>query len=1077
MRLTAGQLMQRSLRYALHAGTAELPSYGSPRLSRALGCVLAIALVTAVPVQAQQHRIRGTVTSADAGTPLPGVRVIVEGTSIGAVTDAGGRYVLIAPSGSGTLRFSGIGFGQRTIDIAGQSVIDVQLVRIAVALEGVVVVGYGTQLKKNLTGAVDQITSAQLENRPITSLAQGLQGASPNLNVVFGSGQPGQKAEYNIRGITSINGGSPLILIDGVPGDPDLINPQDVESVSVLKDAASAAIYGARGAFGVILITTKQGTQRTPQVTYSSNVATRTQTIVPEAVTDPYISMLLYNEAYKGYAGKDWFTQEDMDYALQRSQDPSLPAVVVRKTSGGDRYQYFGTTDWLKELYRDRHPMTQHNLSVSGRKEDLRYYVSGGYLDEAGVFSYNSDTFQKYNFRAKLDLDVTHWLSFRNNLSYNEGKYEFPTLWGNSVDIWRYLAVVGQSLIPPQNPDGTWTSTGSFLGFYRDGGRGLNRERTLQNTVGGEVSLLGGRWRISGDYTYQSDGYNRDEHFLRVPFSSAPGTISQRGVDRVVETNADNYHHILNLYANYAQKAGRHDIRGLLGVNQELRTFSGFVARGDDVVGGLGSLSLAVGNQFSDSWASEWAVRGAFSRLNYSYDDRYLLEFNGRYDGTSRFRRGDRFGFFPSASAAWRVSQEGFFRPLRPAVNELKLRMSYGSLGNQSVGTYAYIPTMPTVVSPVIVNGTRPVTVGPPGLVSPSLTWERATTLDIGTDASFLGERLDFVFDWYRRNTTDMLTKGRTLPAVLGANEPDENAADLKTTGWEVSLKWADKAGRLLGKPFTYGLGLVLSDYQTVITRFDNPNDYLGDFYVGMKWGEIWGYETEGFFQSQEEIASHANQNAVERFPERRSPGDLKFRDRNGDGVISPGDNTLNDPGDRFIIGNTTPRYSYGFKGNFDWNNVAVSAFLQGVGKRDYYPQREVAYFWSVYNRPYNTAFKHLVGNYWTPENRDAYFPRPKAYIALVNGRDLAAPQTRYLQDASYLRLKNLTVKYTLPRRIVSAGGFERTQIYFSGENLWERTRLRIPVDPELLLRPHSWGDGQKYPFQRSYSLGVNLTF
>lgn len=1047
-------------------------------MSFRLSQVLVLLFLVSAPAAAQQQqRVTGTVTSRESGERLAGASVTLAGSSASSVTDANGNYVLSISSASGKLIFTRLGFATREVEFTGQTVVNVALVPEALEVEGLVVVGYGTQRKQNLTGAVAEISARQLENRPITSVSQGLQGASPNLNIVFASGQPGQKASYNIRGVTSINGGAPLILIDGVPGDPDLINPQDIEQVSILKDAASAAIYGARGAFGVILITTKRATRQQPLMTYTSNVAWSRPTIVPEAVTDPYTSMMLYNEAYKGYAGKDIFTSADLEYASQRSKDPSLPAVIIEETSSGKRYKYFGNTDWFDELYNDNQPVLQQSASVSGQAADLSYSLSGGYLNQQGTFSYNSDSYQRYNFRAKLELNLAPWLSLKNNTVYNRGDYEYPTLWGNSVDIWRYIAVSGNAQVPAQNPDGTWTSTGSYLGFYRDGGRGLNKDHILQNSLGARLSFLDDRWHVSGDFTYQSDGYNSNEQYLPVQFSGIPGVISNRGVNRVVGSNSDNSYQTINLYTEYAQRAGRHSVAALAGYNQELRKLSGVTARGENAIGGLGSLNMTVGDQFTTGWASAWALRGVFYRVNYSLADRYLVELNGRYDGTSRFPAGHRFGFFPSASAGWRVSEESFFQSLKPAVSDVKLRVSYGTLGNQQVDTYAYISTMPTYRSPVVINGQTPIVVGQPGLVSKSLSWEKATTLDFGTDASFLGNRLDLTFDWYRRSTKDMLTKGRTLPAVLGATEPKENAADLRTTGWELSMGWDDELGKVKDAPISYGLNLVLSDYQSRITRFDNPNNYLGDYYVGQQLGEIWGYETEGFFQSEDEIAQHANQDAVERFPDRRSVGDLKFKDRNGDGVISPGDNTLDNPGDRFVIGNTTPRYSYGITGKLNVGNIGVSAFFQGIGKRDYYPQREVAYFWSVYNRPYNTALKHLVDNYWTPENRDAYFPRLKAYIALVNGRDLSAPQTRYLQDASYLRLKNLTVRYKMPARLVSALGMESLQVYGSAENVWERTNLRIPVDPELLLLPHSWGDGQKYPFQRSYSFGVNLTY
>jgi len=371
----------------------------------------------------------------------------------------------------------------------------------------------------------------------------------------------------------------------------------------------------------------------------------------------------------------------------------------------------------------------------------------------------------------------------------------------------------------------------------------------------------------------------------------------------------------------------------------------------------------------------------------------------------------------------------------------------------------------------------RPLSISRPGPVAPNLSWETVTTLDFGIDFSLWNYKLDVTFDYYQRDTKDMLTKGRTLPAVLGTAEPNENAADLRTNGWETSVRWNDRT-TFLGKPFRYNFGVVLADNWARITRFDNPNNYLGDFYEGQDFGEIWGYETLGFFQSQEEIDAAPDHTGLMRRPADLAPGDLRFADLNNDGVIDEGDFTLDNPGDMRVIGNSSIRMTYGVTGGFDWNNFNLSFFFQGVGQHDFLPGRDDAFMWSVYNRPYNTVLEHIVGNYWTPENRDAYFPRLFGYAALGSGKQMIAPQTRFIQDASYIRLKNLTVGYTLPQALTRRIGIERLNIYLSGENIWEDTNMIMPVDPELLNVPgQTWGDGQGYPYQRTYSFGLNVTF
>ena len=1035
----------------------------------------------------QSKAVSGKVSDAETGEPIAGVNVVVPGSSIGTITNAGGDYSVEIPEETNELNFSFVGYQTKTVAINDQSVINVQLSIDVTSLNEIVVVGYGTQRKVNLTGAVDQVTAERIESRPVANLSQSLQGLVPNLNITFTDGTPGSGANFNIRGITSINGGEPLILVDGVPSDPDvlnLLNPNDVESVSVLKDAASAAIYGARGAYGVILINTKNPRDQKPRISYNGNIAFNTPTILPEAVTDPLLGMQMIGDAREAWDGAAfaYFSQEEFDYAKQRSEDLSLPPVKTVSRPDGDYYIYAGNTDWIEEMYNFNQPMHQHNISLSGGTGNVSYFLSGGYLNQEGFYRYDADQFERYNFRGKVDLKVNDWLSLNNNLMFNRGVSDFPALWGNSVDLFRYIAILGRPLWPAQNPDDTWTFGGRQLAHLKEGGRSIKNENFLQNTIGLNMTFFNNKLNVIAKYTYQNDGFRQNERFKRLPYhhpNNPVGTESFFGANRIHETTTDNYYQVINAYADYTETFGRNKIKGMVGYNQELRQFNYNFMRRDDVVSDeLNNIGLAVGDIQVDGEAYEWALRGVFFRLNYSFDNKYLFEINARYDGTSRFPSEERFGFFPSASAGWRISEEPFFTGLKNVVSEWKLRASYGSLGNQNLRNdyYPYIPTMNTFISPVIINNDQPLAVGAPGLISGNLTWETATTYDIGTDIAFLDNKINFTFDYYIRDTKNMLTKGQTLPAVLGTNEPLENAADLRTQGWEISLGFNEEVN-LGGKPLTIDSRFIMSDYTAEITRFDNPNQFLGDFYEGQQFGEIWGFETLGFFQSEDEIENHADQTELMRRPAEIKPGDLKFADLNNDGKISYGENTVGDPGDRFVIGNSEPRYSYGFNTSLRWNNFDFSFFFQGIGQRDYYPGREASYFWSVYNRPYNTPLQHIVDNHWTPDNRDAYFPRLKGYISLASGKELDARQTRYLQDASYFRLKNLTFGYTLPSTLTDNLGLAKVRVYFSGENLWETTGLIMPVDPESLYTSHRWGDGSTYPFSRSYSFGLDFSF
>lgn len=463
---------------------------------------------------------------------------------------------------------------------------------------------------------------------------------------------------------------------------------------------------------------------------------------------------------------------------------------------------------------------------------------------------------------------------------------------------------------------------------------------------------------------------------------------------------------------------------------------------------------------------TEWALRGTFVRLNYVLKERYIWEINGRYDGTSRFPQKDRFGFFPSFSTAWIISNESFFQPIQNWFSLAKIRGSFGALGNQNVSAYEYISSMSAATVNYLLDGEKKLGVYPPGLVSDMLTWEKSYTLNIGADLNFFKNRLITTFDIYRRDTKGMLTKGRTLPAVLGTGEPKINAADLKTTGWELSIGFNDYF-KLNQKPFHYTTRFVLSDNRSWITRFDNPNKNRDDYYVGMEMGEIWGLVTLGFFEDDEDIENHADQWDVTSWAGSRpiEPGDLKYKDLNNDGKINYGQRTIDEPGDFKIIGNSTPRFNFGFDNSFEWSGFDIRLFLQGVGKRDLYTSDKN--FVGIYYAPYQNVLEHNL-DHWTPENPNAYFPRLKSYLT---EKDLGIPQTRYLQNGAFMRLKNITLGYSISNKLLDSVGLTTLRISFIGENIFELSSFKkFNIDPEAYSH-------DAYPIQRTYSIGLNITF
>ncbi|WP_229311115.1 TonB-dependent receptor [Larkinella soli] len=1055
----------------------------------------------------QDIRVKGSV--ADDKGPLAGVSVVLKGTTRGTTTDAGGNYEISVPNGQAVLVFSFVGYQSQEVAVGNRTAVNVTLITDSKTLEELVVVGYGTQKKVNLTGAVSQVQAKDLENRPVNNMSQILQGMIPNLNVTFSTGQPGQGGSLNVRGETSINGGGPLVLIDGVPGDINRINPNDVESVSVLKDAAASAIYGARGAFGVVLVTTKTAKNGRTSVSYTNNFGWASPTVSTDFLTNGYEHVMLNDQAFIRATGNSYTRYTEEDYKelearrYDKTENPARPWVVVKNVNGKDIYNYYGNYDWWNTLFTKVQPSRQHNLNLSGGNDKINYFLSGFMYEKEGIMKTNTDKYTSYTLRSKINAQLTPWLKISNNTQYFDSKYKYPGLDGGANANFVAITVHALPAYAPRNPDGTATyntlknnysiGDGLFANLLKGVAGGEKKIHEL-TTINSATIDFTKNWNLVANHSFSF--YIADDWYRSAvaQYSIQPGiltTVPNYNTDQYRQTMWFDPMHVSNLYTSFNQTFGKHYVSATAGMNYETKKHQRlFGARKNLLSESLNDLNLGTGEQLSGGDSYRYSLFGAFFRVNYDYQGKYLLEVNGRYDGTSRFGEGRRYGFFPSVSAGWRLSEENFFEPMRNVVNNLKLRASYGTLGNQlpsntsSASFYPYISIMPTAQSSWIANGQKLYYVDSPNPISPDLTWEKATTSNLGLDADFLKNRLNVSIDAYIRNTTDMLVPGRVLPAVYGAGVPTQNAGDLRTKGFELAIAWRDQF-KVAGKPFTYNASFNLSDSKSVITRFDNPNKILSSRYVGQTIGEIWGYSIDGYFKTNEEAQSYTVDQTLVNRQRLSAPGewsklqagDLKFVDLDGNGKIDQGANTLADHGDLKIIGNSRPRYRYGLSLGAGWNGFDLSVLAQGIVRRNWYPGANADKFWGPYSRPYYSFIPaDFEKDVWTPENPDAYFPVLRGYTALNAGGDLNAPNDRYIQNAGYLRLKNVVVGYTIPEALTRKVRIPRARIYFSGENLLTATPLRTKyIDPEQLDGDGT--NGRTYPLSKTVSAGLNITF
>jgi len=1055
------------------------------------GILLAFMWIISLAMFAQQITVKGTVKDTK-GEPLIGVTVRVEGTSMGTITDMDGVFTLSNVPTDATLEFSYVGMKTQRIPVNGRTSIDVVMEEEAEMLEEVVVVGFGTQKKVNLTGAVSTASSREIESRPVVNVTQALQGLVPGLNISSSNGSLEAKPSVNIRGVTTIGEGStgdPLILIDGMEGDLNSINPQDIESISVLKDAAASSIYGSRAPFGVILVTTKKGDPGKITVNYNNNFRWGSPVLKPDMM-DSYTFATYFNDASINAGWSPHFSSEHLQ-RIKDYQEGKITYSIIPDPNNpqywADGYAYGNdNVDWYDAIYKSSTYGQEHNFSASGGiSEKTTFYTSFNYLDQNGLMKLSKDFYDRYTVSGKINSELTNWLRFGYNFRFSRENYQRPAAMTDAL-YWD-LARQGWPTLPLYDPNGyLYSSPSPALGLATGG-----KDKTMTDNTYHQGFLIFEpikNWITHVDLNYRITTAERHWDSQRTYNHDVNGNpyVYKSSSNVHEDYFNDNYFNI-NAYTEYSFSLNEtHNLKLMAGFQAENldRTVFG-VQRDGIIVPELPEIDLTTGLDYNgnpitpsvNGSRDSWSTAGYFGRFNYDYENKYLAEINLRYDGTSRFREDQRWNLFPSFSLGWNMAQENFWETLLPTINLLKFRVSYGELGNQNTSnwypTYQIMPVHSNEGS-WLQNGTRPNTAYVPALVSSTMGWEKVENWNGGIDFGLLRNRLTGSFDYYIRRTKDMIGPAQELPAVLGIDVPKTNNTDLKTYGFDFELVWRDRLKNGLG----YSAKLLLSDSQTEITKYPNPTNTLSKYLEGRKLGEIWGYETIGIAKTDSEMQEHlvslpnGGQNAL---GSDWRAGDIMYRDLNDDGKIDDGANTLDDHGDLKVIGNNTPRYLFGIDLSADWKGFDFRAFFQGVLKRDYW--QGSYYFWGVTENkwwscglvPHVDYFRDEVSNH-LDVNLDSYYPRP----IFGTGKNQQV-QTRYLQNASYIRLKNLQLGYTLPSALTTKANLSKVRIFVSGENLWTGTKTSEMFDPET-ISGGAEGNGNAYPLSKIFSFGLSIT-
>lgn len=1068
------------------------------RLKVCVTLAVCMALLLNAPSLGAQNstiKVKGVVN--DAMGPVIGASIVEKGnTGNGTITDIDGNFSLNVSSNS-TLIVSFVGYKAQEIPVAGKTFFTIDLKEDNEMLEEVVVVGFATQKKVNLTGSVGTATAKDIEARPVANAVQALQGVIPGLNIsnsgnggelnatksidVRGTGTVGKDASGN-----AFSSGSPLILIDGMEGDLNSINPQDIESISVLKDAAASSIYGSRAPFGVVLVTTKSGKSGRAQINYNMNMRYSTPIKMPD-MANSYEFVNLFDDAEYNGSGKHLYTDEYRQFVYDFMTGESDDYIWGNGSGGKWNYDYSANNvNWLKEYYRNTAPSQEHNVSVSGGSDKMTYYLSANYMTQEGFMRYGTEDYDRYTITAKISAQLTKALKVDYSNRWVRTDYERPTYMND--DFYNHILRRARPVRAVYDPNGYLMSDINYIGVMRDGGRHNEQKDAMAQQLKITVTPLK-NWNIIGEMNIKTDNnWNHWEQFVVYShYKDNPENtytaLTSANKDQVSEYSLKTTYLNPTVYSNYNfSLKEKHNFTVLGGFQAEIMKYR-------DMEGartGLVTTDLPVLNLTTDADSytlkglyKNWKNAGFFGRINYDYNGKYLVEGNLRYDGSSRFRRGNRWILTPSFSLGWNVARENFWEKLADVVEVFKLRVSYGELANQN--TTSWYPTYQTLGVTTnggkwLQNGALTSVASVPGLISTSLSWEKIKNTNIGFDFGALNNRLTGSFDYFWRKTKNMVGPGVELPAILGATVPSTNNTDLTTFGWELSIGWRDKVGEL-----GYGVKLNISDNQTRIDKYPNPTNSLSKYMAGELTGDIYGYTTIGIAKTQEEMDAHiaslpkGGQTAI---GSKWEAGDIMYADINGDGKIDNCSNTLDDMGDLKKIGNNTPRFRTGITLDAQWKGFDFSMFWQGVLKRDFDPGENSMVFWGTTGSGqwWSTSFKDHM-DYFRAEdtasplgaNVNAYYPRP-----LFNNKNHKT-QTAYLQNAAYMRLKNLQLGYTLPKSLINKIGLQNVRVYVSGENLLTITGLSDTMDPETAGIGKQ--GGTVYPLSRVYSFGLSVNF
>lgn len=1028
--------------------------------------------------------ISGTVTD-DKNEPLIGVSVAVKNTTKGTMTDVDGKYNITVNDQNAVLVFSLVGYAKQEIQTGSKTVINVQLAEDSKLLDEVVVVGFGTQKKVNLTGAVSAVGAEAFENRPVTSVGQALQGVVPNLNITMGDGKPSTVPNFNIRGTTSIDynstdnrwelkNGEPLILVDGVEMSSTLVNqmnPNDIEGMSVIKDASASAIYGTKASRGVVLITTKSGKfNQKGKISYSYDISWDKPSALPDIMNAYEIQRFVMQNSEWTLGTVSDLDKRKMEAIEKYMADPNNPDN--RYMMNGNSIVWVGDMNPYKLVVRDWTPTQKHNLSISGGTEKVAYHLSLGYLSEDGMYKIGEDKYNRYNIATRFNAKVTNWFNLETKVNYNRYSYDEPYVPSYKGNIWSVLKQDADKNINmpiktlASDPSGEqWTD--NYLAWLDYGNRTVTNRWTTALSVSPEFIVIPNTLKLKADLSYLPQGRTmrrKDPSHYYITYTWSPVSEQQEYKEnrgRFEKDVTDNYQ--INVYADFNKTfKEKHTLSAILGFNQEYVEYSQSVLNlrnlfSPDVLNPNATEDPTLNTM--ETSAQKRTGRAVFGRINYNYANKYLFEVNGRYDGSSRFTQDGRYFFFPSFSAGWRISEEQFMDVSKEWLSNLKIRVSYGKLGSQPDSYYPYQPSMSSTSSNYWISGNWSNTVNAPNLVSPYLTWEKTATTNFGLDATFL-DRLNFSLDIFERKVSDILVEGSAAyPNLLGATPPRENSGVIRGRGWELTLEWKDK----LANGLQYNAGLVLSDAVTKVLNYpSNAIKTLGDYmyYNGMTVGEIWGYETGGILQA-EDLVLNGNQYVF--YGPRHSgnlyPGDPWLKDLNGDGVINTGSNTADDPGDRKTIGNNTPRYKFGVTLGASWKGFDLSMLLQGVVKRDLWIGSTT--YWGGGTN--NAGSKWMYERSWKPDQTDAKFPRYRSAAGAPS------VQTGWLVNGAYLRMKQAVLGYTVPASLLKKLHVEKLRFTLSGYNLFEITEVPSIFDPDQI--------SDSYPQKRTIALGAQITF